>query len=341
MEFITCSCVFLAITGFFMFKYQVVKYKWPLETGNFGSTNELTLSSFSYSELKRATNGFEEGLSRGSVGALYKGVLFKGEKLVAVKRLEKMMNDGREREVHAEMHVIGRAHHRNLVRLLGYCAEDSKRLLVYEYMSNGFLAYLLFCSKTSPDWNERESIALDVARGILYLHDECEVPIIHCDIKPQNCLMDDFWTAKLADFGLAKLLMPDQTRTFTLVRGTRGYMAPEWSKNIPISVKADVYSYRVVLLEIVCCRRNLDVNASKPEVIILINWVYKCFINQEMNKPVCSEEVNKKTFENMVKVGLWCVQDEPALCPSMKTMVMMLEGITDVSIPPCPTSSSG
>ncbi|KAJ0086823.1 hypothetical protein Patl1_08205 [Pistacia atlantica] len=91
MEFITCSCVFLAIMGFFMFKYQVVKYKWPLETGNFGSTNELTLSSFSYSELKKATNGFEEGLDRGSVRALYKGVLFKGEKLVAVKRLEKMM----------------------------------------------------------------------------------------------------------------------------------------------------------------------------------------------------------------------------------------------------------
>ncbi|KAJ0096995.1 hypothetical protein Patl1_27790 [Pistacia atlantica] len=135
MGFITCSCVFLAIRRFFMFKYQVVKYKWPLETRNFGSTDELTLRPFSYSELKRATNGFEKGLGKGSFGALYKRVLFKGEKLVAIKRLEKMMNDGGERELHAEMHVIGRAHNRNLVRLLGYCAEGSKRLLVYECRS--------------------------------------------------------------------------------------------------------------------------------------------------------------------------------------------------------------
>ncbi|XP_044461410.1 G-type lectin S-receptor-like serine/threonine-protein kinase LECRK3 [Mangifera indica] len=339
--FITCSCVFLAVSGFFMFKYRVAKYKWLLETGNFGSTDELTLRSFSYSELKRATNRFKENLGRGSFGAVYKGVFHKGGKLVAVKRLEKMMNDSSEREFHAEMQVIGRTHHKNLVRLLGYCAEDSKRLLVYEYMSNGSLADLLFSHDKSPEWSERVRIALDVARGILYLHDECKAPIIHCDIKPQNILMDDFWTAKISDFGLAKLLMPDQTRTFTLVRGTRGYMAPEWSKNMPISVKADVYSYGVVLLEIVCCRRNMELDPSKPEEIVLINWVYKCFINRELNKLVRGQEVDKKTLENMVKVGLWCVQDEQALRPSMKSVVMMLEGITDVSIPPCPSSSSG
>ncbi|XP_031278713.1 G-type lectin S-receptor-like serine/threonine-protein kinase LECRK1 [Pistacia vera] len=339
--FISCSCVFLAVSGFFIFKYRVVEYKWLLETGNFGSADELTLRPFSYSELKRATNGFKEGLGRGSFGAVYKGVLYNGEKPVAVKRLEKMMSDRSEREFHAEMLVIGRTHHKNLVRLLGYCSEDSKRLLVYEYMSNGSLADLLFHSEISPDWNERVKIALDVARGILYLHDECEAPIIHCDIKPQNILIDDFWTARISDFGLAKLLMPDQTRTFTLVRGTRGYMAPEWSKNTPISVKADVYSYGVVLLEIVCCRRNMEIDPSKPEETILINWVYKCFINRELNKLVRGQEVEKKTFENMVKVGLWCVQDEPALRPSMKSAVMMLEGITDVSIPPCPSSSSG
>ena len=121
------------------------------------------------------------------------------------------------------MQVIGKTHHKNLVRLLGYCAEGkSERLLVYEYMSNGTLADRLFKSERLPDWSERVQIALDVARGILYLHEECETPIIHCDIKPQNILMDDFWTAKISDFGLAKLLNPEQTKTFTMVRGTRG-----------------------------------------------------------------------------------------------------------------------
>ncbi|XP_031272255.1 G-type lectin S-receptor-like serine/threonine-protein kinase RLK1 [Pistacia vera] len=329
------SCVFLAISGFFIFKYRVAKYKRLLKTGKFGLNDELTLRSFSYYELKKATKGSREELGRGSFGAVYKGSFHRGEKLVAVKRL---VNDGSEREFRAEMLVIGRIHHKNVVGLLGYCYEDSKRLLVYEYMSNGSLADLLFRAERSPDWNERVRIALEVAGGILYLHDECEAPIIHCDIKPQSIPMDDFWTAKISNFGLAKLLMPDQTRTFTLVRGTRGYMAPGCSKNIPVSVKVDVYSYGVLLLEIVCCRKNLDVNVSKPEEIVLIHWVYKCFIDRELNKLVHGEEVDKKTLENMVKVGLWCVQDEAALRPSMKSVVMMLEGITDVSIPPCPTS---
>ncbi|KAL9459409.1 hypothetical protein AB3S75_002750 [Citrus x aurantiifolia] len=337
--FILCSFVFLAISGLFIFKYRVVKYQWMLENG-IGPTDEFTLRSFSYSELKRATNGFREELGKGSFGAVYKGTLHKGEYLVAVKRLEKMVNDG-EREFRAEMHAIGRTHHKNLVRLLGYCTEDSKRLLVYEYMRNGSLADVLFQgNERAPAWKERVRIALDVARGLLYLHDECEAPIIHCDIKPQNILMDEFWTPKISDFGLAKLLMPDQTRTFTLVRGTRGYMAPEWYKNTPISVKADVFSYGVVLLEIACFRRNMEIDPSKPEEIVLINWAYRCFIDRELNRLVRGEEVDKKTLENMIKVGLWCVQDEPALRPSMKSVVMMLEGISDIATPPCPTASS-
>ena len=197
----------------------------------------------------------------------------KVKKLVAVKRLEKLVEEG-EKEFQAEMRAIGRTHHKNLVQLLGYCAEGSKRLLNYEYMSNGSLADVLFKGIRRPDWDERVRIALDVARGILYLHEECKAPIIHCDIKPSNILMDDFWTAKISDFVWAKLLMPDQTRTFKMVKGTRGYMAPEWQKNTPISMKADVYSYGLVLLEIVCCRRNMDVNASIPEEIVFSTWVY-------------------------------------------------------------------
>ncbi|XP_030925652.1 G-type lectin S-receptor-like serine/threonine-protein kinase LECRK3 [Quercus lobata] len=339
LAFTIFSCLALGISGLYTFKIRALRYKRLKESETLVLTKGLTLNLFSYDELKRATNGFKHELGKGSFGTVYKGALYKSKKLVAVKRLEKLVEDG-EREFRAEMRAIGRTRHKNLVQLLGYCVEGSKRLLVYEYMSNGSLADLLFKGIRRPDWDERLKIALDVARGILYLHEECKAPIIHCDIKPQNILMDNFWTAKISDFGMAKLLMPDQTRTFTLVRGTRGYIAPEWQKNIPISVKADVYSYGIVLLEIVCCRKNMEVNVSAPEEIVLSTWVYKCFAAKELDKIMGGEEVDKRTLENMVKVGLWCIQDEPILRPSMKSVVLMLEGITDISVPPCPTNVS-
>lgn len=258
---------------------------------------------------------------------------------MAVKRLEKVVEEG-EREFRAEMRVIGRIRHRNLVRLLGYCAEGSKRALVYEYMSNGCLANLLFRGATRTDWNLRVNIALDVARGILYLHEECEAPIIHCDIKPQNILLDELLTAKISDFGLAKLLMPDQKRTFTGVRGTRGYLAPEWQTNAPISVKVDVYSYGIVLLEIICCRRNIEACVTKIEEIQLSKWAYTCLVESEVDKLVGSEEVDMKTLEGMISLTIWCIQDEPALRPPMKKVLHMLQGIIDIPIPPCPSPSS-
>lgn len=156
-----------------------------------------------------------------------------------------------EVEFRNEMRSIGRIHHRNLVRMVGYCNDGSNRLLVYEYMSNGTLSKYLFESQIAPNWVERVKIALNIAQGILYLHEECESQIIHCDINPNNILMDEFGCAKIADFGLAKLLMPDHSRTLTGVRGTRGYVAPEWHKNLPITVKVDVYSFGIVLLVII------------------------------------------------------------------------------------------
>ncbi|XP_050380805.1 G-type lectin S-receptor-like serine/threonine-protein kinase LECRK3 [Argentina anserina] len=298
LSLILFSCAALAISGFYIFKIRVLRYKRLSEIDmNLGlADEELTMRVFSYNELKRATNGFKQELGKGSFGAVYKGAVNKGRKLIAVKRLEKLVEEG-EREFRAEMQAIGRTHHKNLVRLLGYSAEDSKRLLVYEYMSNGSLADLLFKREWHPAWDERVRIAVDVARGLLYLHEE--------------------W-----------------------IRGTRGYLAPEWQKNTPISVKADIYSFGIVLLEIVCCRRNLDVSVRADE-IVLSTWVYKCFVNRELHKLIVGgEEVNKKSLETMVKVGLWCIQDEPALRPSMKSVVLMLQGVTEVAIPPCPTTMS-
>ncbi|XP_027333398.1 G-type lectin S-receptor-like serine/threonine-protein kinase LECRK1 [Abrus precatorius] len=331
-------CLAIAISCHYMYKIRVLRYQRLMETGNLGLNEEVTLRRFSYNELKRATNNFKQELGKGSFGAVYKGSLYKGKRLIAVKRLEKLVEEG-EREFQAEMRAIGKTHHKNLVHLLGYCVEGSRRLLVYEYMTNDSLGKLIFGVERHLDLDERVRIALEIARGLLYLHEECEAPIIHCDIKPQNILMDEFWTAKISDFGLGKLLMPDQTRTFTGVRGTRGYLAPEWHKNTPISVKADVYSYGIVLLEILCCRRNIEVNVSKTEEVLLYDWAYKCFVAGQLNKLVLWEAMDKKILENMVKVALWCIQDEPVLRPTMKSVVLMLEGISDVAIPPYPNSN--
>ncbi|XP_011002948.1 PREDICTED: G-type lectin S-receptor-like serine/threonine-protein kinase RLK1 [Populus euphratica] len=339
VAFIACSSIAIAVSVFFISKSRVVRARMRLGSGNLGLAHELTLRAFSYRELKNATKGFREELGKGSFGAVYKGTLYKGKNVIAVKRLEKLVSEG-EREFLTEMRSIGKTHHKNLVRLLGYCTEDSQRLLVYEYMSNGSLADLLFRTERIPNWSHRVKIALDIARGILYLHEECEAPIIHCDIKPQNILMDDFWNAKISDFGLAKLLVPDQTRTFTIVRGTRGYLAPEWHKNTPISVKADVYSYGVMLLEIVFCRRNIETNVSRPEEVQLSNWAYQLMVARELDKLDLGEDVDLQNLEKMVMVGMWCIQDEPGIRPSMKSVLLMLEGIADVSVPPHPTSAS-
>ncbi|XVE83308.1 hypothetical protein DITRI_Ditri16bG0078400 [Diplodiscus trichospermus] len=329
---VTFLCFVLAISGFLMYKQRIHSYR-KLSENSPGLTEQFILRSFSYFELEEATDGFKEELGRGSFGAVYKGTLPVGAKIVAVKRLENV--DEGEREFQTEMTAIGRTNHRNLVRLLGYCVEGSKKLLVYEYLRNGSLADFLFHSNVRPVWKERVRIALDVAKGIHYLHEECVVRIFHCNIKPQNILLDDSLTAKISDFGLAKLLMPNQSsiRSF---KGTGGHSAPEWERNTPISEKVDVYSYGITLLETICCRSSIEVNVSTADEILLSNWAYNCFSSGQLNKLVEDEEVDMKMLERMVKVGLWCIQDDPTLRPSMKNVILMLEATIDVSIPPSP-----
>ncbi|XP_030923349.1 G-type lectin S-receptor-like serine/threonine-protein kinase LECRK4 [Quercus lobata] len=190
---IACLCFVIAISCFFKYRRQVHWYRKLSENVNVGFADDFTLRSFSYNELESATDGFSQALSTGSFGSVYKGSLSIGsvtDRTIAVKRLEKFGEEG-ERKFQAEMTAIGRTHHRNLVQLLGFCIEGTRKLLVYDYMTNGSLADLLFKAKKRPLWKERVRIALEVARGIYYLHQECEVHIIHCNLKPENILMDD------------------------------------------------------------------------------------------------------------------------------------------------------
>ncbi|XP_027079507.1 G-type lectin S-receptor-like serine/threonine-protein kinase LECRK3 [Coffea arabica] len=332
------SGVLISVTaGVYVCRIKVSAYKQISQIGNVEFVQNVAPTAFSFAELDQATKGFREELGRGASGAVYKGILPNSKKVVAVKKLEKVLAEG-EKEFQNELTVIGKTHHRNLVRLLGYCLDGTKRLLVYEYMSNGSLENILYKPENRLSWDERIRIVRDIARGILYLHEECETQIIHCDIKPQNVLMNENRCAKISDFGLAKILKHDQTRTCTAVRGTRGYVAPEWFRNLPVSVKADVYSFGIMLLEIICYRKNADWTYSGDEAI-LEEWAYQCFEARELYKLVGDQEVLEvRELERMIKIALWCIQDEPALRPSMKKVVLMLEGTVDIPVPPSPTS---
>ncbi|XP_062007205.1 G-type lectin S-receptor-like serine/threonine-protein kinase LECRK3 [Rosa rugosa] len=337
VSFTALGSILLMISVIVLWKHNVWAYKRMNEFNGDAEWNEdVAPRPYAYEELEKMTNNFNEEVGRGASGTVYKGVIGNSQKLVAVKRLEKFAAEG-DKEFQTEMRIIGRTHHRNLVRLLGYCLDGPKKLLVYEYMSNGSLADILFTHERKPYWEERMGIACNIARGFLYLHEECDTQIIHCDIKPQNILMDEYMCPKISDFGLAKLLQPEQTRTTTGIRGTKGYVAPEWHRKMPVTVKADVYSFGIVLLEILCCRRNVDWSLPHDEAI-LDELVYHNFESGELRKLVGDENIDRKQLERVVKVGLWCIQDEPSLRPSMKKVLLMLEGTVEIPVPPSPNS---
>ena len=300
----------------------------------------VNLQNYTYEELTKDTNGFKEELGRGAFAKVYKGVLeYEDRKLVAVKRLNNMEREG-DMEFKAEVSAIGSTNHRNLVQLLGYCNEGQHRLLVYEFMSNGSLASFLF-GGSRPYWYQRIQIALETARGLFYLHEECSTQIIQCDIKPQNILLDDSFTARISDFGLAKLLKTDQTRTTTGIRGTKGYVAPEWFRHMPVTVKVDVYSFGILLLELICCRKSFEAEAKDEDQMILADWAYDCYKDKKLDLLVENDEEaidDMKRVEKYVMIAIWCIQEDPSLRPTMKKVVQMMEGSVEVSVPPGPSS---
>ncbi|XVE78825.1 hypothetical protein DITRI_Ditri14bG0009100 [Diplodiscus trichospermus] len=292
--FVNMALIGAFCVGFFIYRKKLSK----TDQGGL----EKNLRAFTYKELAEATNNFMEELGRGAFGIVYKGTMQMGASdsriYVAVKKLDRSVIRDGHKEFKTEINVIGQTHHRNLVKLLGFCEEREQRLLVYEFLSHGTLADYLFGS-TKPSWNQRTQIALAIARGLMYLHDECSIQIIHCDIKPQNILLDEYYNARISDFGLSKLLMMDQTQTKTGIRGTKGYVAPEWFRNLPVTAKVDVYSFGVLPLEIICCRRSVvvgDEESGDGYNSILTYWAYDCYV--------------KGTIENLIGDEMEAMNDK-------------------------------
>ncbi|OIW05329.1 hypothetical protein TanjilG_28794 [Lupinus angustifolius] len=304
-------------------------------TSTIKSVVDRNLRNFTFKELEEATSNYRDELGRGSCSIVYKGTIEMTS--VAIKKLDKLFQDS-DKEFKTEVNVIGQTHHRNLVRLVGYCNEGQHRILVYEFLTNGTLANFLFMH-SKPNWKQRIHIALGIARGLVYLHEECCTQIIHCDIKPQNILLDDDYNARISDFGLAKLLSINQSRTETGIRGTRGYVAPDWFRSAPITAKVDTFSFGVMLLEIICCRKNVDTEFDNEESGILTDWAYDCFKMKRLDillENDCEAANDIKSFERFVMIAIWCIQEDPSLRPTMKKVMHMLEGIVEVAIPPSP-----
>ncbi|KAH0461306.1 hypothetical protein IEQ34_008881 [Dendrobium chrysotoxum] len=307
---------------------------------------DVGLKIFTYKELSSATRGFSEKLGHGGFGAVFRGSL-PDSTPVAVKRLERPGGGG-DREFCAEVRTIGSVQHVNLVRLRGFCIEDPHRLLVYDYMPNGPLSAYLGRGSKRPrlSWPASFRVAVGTARGVAYLHEECHDCIIHCDIKPENILLDADFTPRVSDFGLAKLVGRDLSRVLATTRGTRGYVAPEWISGVAITAKADVYSYGMTLMEIIGGRRNVE--APSPQAVAgdelgEEGWFFPAWAARKIVEgdwgAVLEEEVegyDGMEAERAARVAVWCIQDEEAARPTMGTVVKMLEGTVVVAAPPLP-----
>ncbi|XP_059076399.1 L-type lectin-domain containing receptor kinase IX.1-like [Cryptomeria japonica] len=232
---------------------------------------------FTFSELSAATKGFreEEKLGRGGFGSVYKGVLQESREVVAVKHISEASTQGKKEYV-AEVNIISRLGHRNLVQLLGWCHEKGKFVLVYEFMPNGSLDKHIFGDSPVLYWNLRYNIACDIASAIVYLHEDWDQCILHRDIKSSNVMLDSDFNAKLGDFGLARLVKRDidAASHTTLVAGTLGYLAPECFVTGKSNRESDVFSFGVVALEIACGRRALDQRLQENHNMRLIDWVW-------------------------------------------------------------------
>ncbi|CAL9216295.1 unnamed protein product [Arabidopsis halleri] len=302
------------------------------EPGGFGQSREL----FSYEELVIATNGFsdENLLGEGGFGRVYKGVL-PDERVVAVKQLKIGGGQG-DREFKAEVETISRVHHRNLLSMVGYCISENRRLLIYDYVPNNNLYFHLHAAGTPGlDWATRVKIAAGAARGLAYLHEDCHPRIIHRDIKSSNILLEDNFHALVSDFGLAKLALDCNTHITTRVMGTFGYMAPEYASSGKLTEKSDVFSFGVVLLELITGRKPVDTSQPLGDES-LVEWA----------RPLLSHAIETEDFTaladpklgrnyvgveifRMIEAAAACIRHSAAKRPRMSQIVRAFDSLAE------------
>ncbi|XP_047342178.1 cysteine-rich receptor-like protein kinase 43 [Impatiens glandulifera] len=283
---------------------------------------------FSFETLVSATRNFhsDHKLGQGGFGPVYKGKLNDGRD-IAVKRLAITSTQGGA-EFMNEAKLLSRIQHRNVVNLLGYCLHDSEKLLVYEYVANESLDKFLFnpAKQNVLDWRRRYNIISAVAKGLHYLHVDAHESIIHRDIKASNILLDDKWVPKISDFGMARLFPGDQTHVNTRVAGTDGYMAPEYLMHGRLTVKADVFSFGVVVLELISGRKNTSFEHNL-EFQNLLEWVYKMYKKgktMEIMDTTLAKTAIADQVVHCILIGLLCVQADLIKRPTMHQVVLML-----------------
>jgi serine/threonine protein kinase len=292
---------------------------------------DLKTGLFSFRQIKAATNNFDaaQKIGEGGFGSVYKGVLSDGT-VIAVKQLSSKSRQG-SREFVNEIGMISGLNHENLVKLYGCCVEGKQLLLVYEYMENNNLANALYGSKGDQlnlDWPARQKICIGIARGLVFLHEESFLKIVHRDIKATNVLLDRDLTPKISDFGLAKLDEEEKTHISTRVAGTIGYMAPEYALWGYLTYKADVYSFGVVALEIVAGKSNMKYHPNE-HIVCLLDWLLVLQRNKRLMDivdPALGSDFDKEEALRMIKVALLCTNPSPALRPTMSAVVSMLLG---------------
>ena len=307
------------------------------------SKDATNLVRFTFKEIQLITNNFSMEIGKGGFGTVFKGQIGyqKHHTDVAVKLLNKV--GYREKEFINEVNIIGQIHHFHLVHLLGYCAEADHRILVYEYAEKGSLDRLLFHGDKSKspvlEWRPRFQIAIQTAQALAHLHNDCNPRIFHCSLKPENILLNSILCVKVTDYGLSKIMTREEIQTSLMqVYNTREYLAPEWSNHqMSITSKTDVFSYGVLLLELISGRRASTSSINNyPMDLHFSIWAYSHIETasfMDVIDPLLTGIANPDEVQRALLVAFWCINCKPHRRPSMVEVVQMLEGHVPIEVP--------